>query len=280
MYPLIPKIPNRSLLHFPILLSYQTSTNEQVPTMPAPQRPKKTVHFTQDTNFTPGRPLSQICRPHRRYIPGGKHSCPSPTGWLDTSLIDNLEHEILQLKVYAEFRVRDYDEMCALRTSIAALMGPDMDILSDPAIPLCFSAFRRQVPHRFREMRLGVGIDDISVDVMDAWRRAKMVVIYNADLSIIQPASSRGVGWLDGCFETPPAGRLGLIDYRGSSWLAWLDWLDAKLGNLYRMLSVEFQLSSHVSNPYKASISSSVIDAFAATSSSPPKPSFLYLLTH
>jgi hypothetical protein len=27
-----------------------------------------------------------------------------------------------------------------------------------------------------------------------------------AELSIIQPASSRGVGWLNGCFETPPAG--------------------------------------------------------------------------
>jgi hypothetical protein len=103
---------------------------------------------------------------------------------------------------------------------------------------------------------------------------------HSTDLSIIQPASSREVGWLDGCFETPPAGWLGLIDYRGASWLAWLDQLDAKSGNLYRMLSVQFQPSSHVSNPYKASILSSVIDAFAATSLSLLKPSFLHLLTH
>ncbi|EOA82936.1 hypothetical protein ACJQWK_04332 [Exserohilum turcicum] len=74
-------------------------------------KPKKTVTFAPETKFTPGRDSNEFWR-ESRYYTRGEHACPEDSeGWQDTSLIGDILEQIMYLKVYGNYCVRDDEEV-------------------------------------------------------------------------------------------------------------------------------------------------------------------------
>lgn len=91
---------------------------------------RKTVKFTLDTSFKPGRSTEKFLRRSAYYV-SGKHACPKDSReWLDTSLMTDALEQLLNLRVYKTYTTRNGDEVNALYDSLAEKMeaGEPLDL--------------------------------------------------------------------------------------------------------------------------------------------------------
>ncbi|KAI4944319.1 hypothetical protein J4E86_009377 [Alternaria arbusti] len=141
-----------------------------------PHRRKKSVSFSPETNFEPGRATHQWKRSSATYS-AGKYSCPPDVGaWLDTSLMSNELEQLLNFKVHAIFHVRNADEIDVLHNSFHAQMRAGLPLLpgSETLLrdhPLGFEVFKI-----YKDLTEG-GVAFSSL-TGDDWTRAKGMVLY------------------------------------------------------------------------------------------------------
>lgn len=100
------------------------SVNQKTPPLPtmATARPKKTVKFTTDTIFKPGRDTDRFLRGSAWYV-SGKYACPKESReWLDTSLMSDTLEQLLDLKVYKSYTASNQEEVYAVHDEFAEKM--------------------------------------------------------------------------------------------------------------------------------------------------------------
>jgi DNA-binding ferritin-like protein (Dps family) len=143
--------------------------------MSKPHRPKKSVSFSPDTSFEPGRALQQWKRHSPTYL-AAKYRCPPDLGgWLDTSLMSNDLEQLLNLKVHAIFHVRDADEIAALHNSFHAQMQACLPLLPGLETLLRDHPLLEEVLGIYEYMTAnGVTLSDVTGE---DWRRAKVLIL-------------------------------------------------------------------------------------------------------
>lgn len=140
-------------------------------------RPKKTVKFTPDTIFKPGREIEQFLRGSTCYV-SGKYACPKESReWLDTSLMsDTLEH-LLDLKVHKNYAVCDDGEVYALYDTFAERMEAGEPLGLGTGAPLRNYPHYKEVLNAYvSSQESGAGCD-AGFDKKEL-ARAKALVIY------------------------------------------------------------------------------------------------------
>ncbi|CAA9959552.1 hypothetical protein HRS9139_01086 [Pyrenophora teres f. teres] len=128
-------------------------------------------------------------------------------------------HELLEVTDLGKLPYRIIGQLPVLKT-LQVIVFNQMSSNADGSDPLVM-VFAGAPGHGKTELAQQLGdllrLKHVTVACSQMETDTELLGSKQAELSIIQPASSRGVGWLDGCFETPPAGWLGLINYRGPS---------------------------------------------------------------
>ncbi|USP73694.1 hypothetical protein yc1106_00968 [Curvularia clavata] len=143
----------------------------------ATTRPKKTVKFTPDTIFKPGREIEQFLRGSACYV-SGKYACTKGSReWLDTSLMsDTLEH-LLNLKVYKTYTACDDKEIHALYDDFAEKMEARQPLGLGSGTPLRNHPHYKEVVKAYVEYRESGTNCNAGYD-KEELARAKALVLY------------------------------------------------------------------------------------------------------
>ncbi|KAL5115078.1 hypothetical protein ACEQ8H_007053 [Pleosporales sp. CAS-2024a] len=101
-----------------------------------PQKPTKTVRFTEGTSFGPSRPQSAYLRRSPGYSPG-HYCCPNEDGWEDTSMMKDLAWQLQHRKV-ACLRVDDKEGANAHKTNFKNQISAGTPVLAPDLTGLRF----------------------------------------------------------------------------------------------------------------------------------------------
>ena len=142
-------------------------------------RNKKSVSFSLDTKFSPGREKQHFMRGSPKYL-AGKHASPQGFGgWLDTSLMYDGFEQLLDLKVHATFRVRDKKEAAALQNAFHTQMNACHPLVTAPRTPILlrFHPLCEKILSIFAAIQ-AERYDGESDEGDEEWRVAKALIIY------------------------------------------------------------------------------------------------------
>jgi hypothetical protein len=138
---------------------------------------QKTVKFTPDTSFKPGRDIEQFLRGSACCV-SGKYACPKESReWLDTSLMSDTLEQLLDLKVHKTCTACDEEEVYTLYDEFAEKMesGKPLGLGSGPLLrdhPLYQEALNAYVAYRESGGGCDAGFDKQEL------ARAKALVLY------------------------------------------------------------------------------------------------------